>query len=149
NTWTTVASLPDPRSLLAAATGPDGRIYVIGGLIYDPDRNTISTVYAYTPSTNTWAQVASLPAPRSHLAATTGPDGRLYALGGDRQDSDNALVTVTAYTAVPPSTGTASTMVSVADAPLTVLGPPQPIAAVEGQPVTNVSVATFTDADPG
>ena len=93
NTWTTVAPRQPPRADLAAATGPDGRLYAIGGVA--SVENLVGTAYAYTPSTNTWTTVASLPAARAFLAATIGPDGRLYALGG-RDSSGNVLSTVMA-----------------------------------------------------
>jgi N-acetylneuraminic acid mutarotase len=86
NRWAAVASMPTAREYLAAATGPDGRIYAIGGDI-GPDAagnpNVVKTVEAYTPSTNRWATVASMPTVRDYLAAATGLDGRIYAIGGD------------------------------------------------------------------
>lgn len=41
------------------------------------------TVEAYTPSTNTWTTVANMPEPRTGMAAATGTDGRIYAIGGE------------------------------------------------------------------
>jgi len=83
-TWTVVASLPTARSDLAAATGPDGKIYAIGGLLSFNGVSSIATseVDAYNPAMNTWTAVASLPTARGDLAAATGPDGRIYAIGG-------------------------------------------------------------------
>src|SRR5262245_12885150 len=43
-----------------------------------------------------WVPVASLPMPRFGLAATTGSDGLIYALGGT-DGGGNALATVAAY----------------------------------------------------
>ena len=84
NTWATVAPLPLGCTDLAATTGPDGRIYAISGI--NPPigncSNITSEVNVYNVSTNTWAQVAPLPTGREGLAATTGPDGRIYAIGG-------------------------------------------------------------------
>src|SRR5580704_2124312 len=84
NRWATVASMPTPRADLAAATGPDGRIYAFGG---DSSSNPcvpggVSTVDVYTPTTNSWATAAPMPAPLSCLAAATGADGRIYAIDG-------------------------------------------------------------------
>ncbi|MDB5066178.1 MAG: protein kinase [Chloroflexi bacterium] len=100
DSWATAAPLPTPRGVLAATAGPDGRIYAIGGTTGGtPDRD-LRTVEVYTPSTNSWAAAAPLPAPRSGLAAVTGSDGRIYAIGGF---TDHPLDTVDVYT---PSTDT-------------------------------------------
>jgi MBG domain (YGX type)/Kelch motif len=85
NTWTAVANLPTARFGMAAATGPDGRIYAIGGFIAEPGvvPNIISSeVDVYSPTTNSWTVIASLPVARGTLSAVTGPDGHIYALGG-------------------------------------------------------------------
>ena len=46
NAWTTVAPLPTARASLAAALGPDGRVYAIGGSGNSSGAPT--TVEAYT-----------------------------------------------------------------------------------------------------
>jgi N-acetylneuraminic acid mutarotase len=81
NAWTTVAPMPGgARDSLAAATGPDGLIYAIGGF----DGSThLNRVEAYDVATNTWSTEASLPGVgRGNLPVATGPDGRIYAIGG-------------------------------------------------------------------
>jgi serine/threonine protein kinase/N-acetylneuraminic acid mutarotase len=78
-TWKSLASMPTARSLLAAVTGPDGRIYAIGG---ENASGRLGTVEVYDPSTNTWAKAAPMPTARNHLAATLGPDNLIYAIGG-------------------------------------------------------------------
>src|SRR5438876_7424957 len=72
--------MPTPRVNLAAATGLDGTIYVLGGS--GDDGVPLTTVEAYSPSTNTWRPVAPMSTPRTNLAAVTGLDGTIYALGG-------------------------------------------------------------------
>jgi kelch-like protein 18 len=71
----------------------DGRIFAIGG--YDGS-NRLATVEAYTPSTNSWATVASIPTARDGLAAVVSADGRIFAIGG--YDGRNELTTAEAYT---------------------------------------------------
>jgi serine/threonine-protein kinase len=78
-TWRSLASMPTARSLLAAVTGPDGRIYAIGG---ENASGRLGTVEVYDPSTNKWTTVAPMPTARNHLAATMGPDNLIYAIGG-------------------------------------------------------------------
>ncbi len=62
NTWSTRAPMPTARTLLAAATGPDGLTYVFGGLPAGP--GVLNTVEAYDPVTNTWRTVPSMPTVR-------------------------------------------------------------------------------------
>lgn len=81
NTWTTLASLPTARYGLAAAVGPDGKIYALGGFAPSLGGYT-NTVYIYDPVTNSWATGPSLSTARGYLAAATGSDGKIYALGG-------------------------------------------------------------------
>ncbi len=117
NSWRGVAGLPGGgRADLAAATGADGTIYAIGGWsgqIGVRGQQYYNTVFAYHPATNSWSQVASLPASdRSGLAATTGADGTIYALGGDG-DTYYAQSSAFAYT---PATDSWRSVASLPDA---------------------------------
>jgi N-acetylneuraminic acid mutarotase len=78
-TWKSLANMPTARSLLATVTGPDGRIYAIGG---EDASGRLNTVEVYDPSTDKWSTVASMPTARNHLAATMGPNNLIYAIGG-------------------------------------------------------------------
>lgn len=80
--WTAVAPMHSPRTNLAAATGPDGRIYAIGGTPGNGYTRGVTTVEAYDPRTNSWTTVQPMHEGRAGLAATTGPDGKIYAVGG-------------------------------------------------------------------
>jgi N-acetylneuraminic acid mutarotase len=75
-----VAPLPVARATLAAAAGPDGRIYAIAG--QKAVGGPTNEVDAYNACTNTWTVVAPLPAVIGAVVATTGKDGRIYVLGG-------------------------------------------------------------------
>ena len=104
NRWRKVAPMPTPRAFLAAATGADGRIYAIGGNGANGEDLFLDTVEAYTPSTNTWVEVSVMPTARQALAAATGPDGRIYAIGGSNSPTGlRALGITEAYT---PTTNT-------------------------------------------
>jgi len=111
NTWATVAPMPTARDHLAAARGADGRIYAIGGRTVAGNNSTIfhATVEAYTPSSNSWATVASMPTARLGLAAAVGADGRIYAIGGNSASTVN-LTTVEVYT---PSSDSWATVASL------------------------------------
>ena len=80
DSWATIASMPAPRGDFAAAVGPDGLIYAVGGRTSPASPTALSTVFVYTPSTDTWTTVASLPVPSTVHTAATGPDGRIYAI---------------------------------------------------------------------
>ncbi|MCW7940587.1 hypothetical protein AAW14_00550 [Streptomyces hygroscopicus] len=135
NTWATLPSMPTARHALAGAAAPCPRgvdglegtcVFAIGG------RNGsgfLSTVEAYSPATNTWATLPSMPTARESLAGATAPcpkgvDGRegtcVFAIGGD---NPGFLNTVEAYSpsantwATLPSMPTARTALAAAAAP--------------------------------
>ncbi len=82
NQWSAAPALPHTRYRLAAATGGDGRIYAIGGSDPGGEGAFLSSVVALTPGTEQWVAVAPMSVGRQLLAATTGADGRIYAVGG-------------------------------------------------------------------
>jgi N-acetylneuraminic acid mutarotase len=125
NTWTTLASMPaGGRSNLAGATGPDGRIYAIGGVTCSA---YLSRVEGFNPDSDTWTTGQSMPTARHFEAVTTGPDGRIYAIGGY---NGVRLTTVEAYTVI--------------GGHLTASG--MTLTKSEGAGFTG-TVATFSDAD--
>jgi N-acetylneuraminic acid mutarotase len=95
DTWDAGAPMPTGREGLGAALGADGRIYAIGGDDNMPGDPAYATVEAYTPATNTWAAVASMPTARTFLAAAAAGDGRIYAMGGTT--GLGAMATVEAF----------------------------------------------------
>lgn len=91
NTWAQEPPLPAPRVGMGVATGPDGRIYVLGGVAtawgqYDSSGYSnvsgLRTEFIYSPKTGRWSQGPLMPDGRYALAAVTGKDGRIYAIGG-------------------------------------------------------------------
>lgn len=79
DTWTTKASMPTARQVLAAAaTG--GKLYAIGGFSYQ-DGHFESTTESYDPATDTWESKTSMPTARGELGADV-IDGKIYAIGG-------------------------------------------------------------------
>ena len=98
--WNTTAlpaaqQLPHGRAWLAASLGPGGLIYAIGGL--DASSAPASDVYIWDGSSPTgWAtSPTSLSAgsgtATASLAAALGPDGRLYAVGGNQTANETGL----------------------------------------------------------
>lgn len=92
--WT--AKAPMPVGLHHAGIGvTGGRLYVIGG--YSQSGLTVwqsvATVYAYDPATDTWAERAPMPTSRGALSVTE-HDGKLYAIGGYDRKANIAAVEV-------------------------------------------------------
>ncbi|MCY2987413.1 MAG: PKD domain-containing protein [Planctomycetota bacterium] len=110
NTWSAVAPMNTARFGLAAATAPDGMIYAIGGYNRaDGIGGVVDTVERFDPIGNSWSTVASMSMPRYNLAAATGADGRIYAIGGE----DRIFVYNTIVEAYTPSSNTWSTVASL------------------------------------
>src|SRR6266849_9444648 len=66
SSWSTLAAMPTARFGLATATGPDGRVYAIGGY----NNAFFTNVEAFNGST--WTSVAPMLTARTSLAAVTG-----------------------------------------------------------------------------
>jgi N-acetylneuraminic acid mutarotase len=106
DSWGPGPSLPALRWQLAAAVGPDGLIYAFGGL----DNNGFQQADVYTLDPNatnaqwkTLPPAQQLPVATAFLAAATGPDGLIYAIGGQSLEGPQ-LNTVEAYTIATTST---------------------------------------------
>ena len=74
--WETLPDVPCPYS---AAVVVDGRILSIGG---GSDLNPTSSIYAYSPDTQSWIHVGDLPTPLHSTCAIVVPSGELMVLGG-------------------------------------------------------------------
>jgi len=97
NMWFLKAPMPTARTHLAAATGGDGRIYAIGGCLTSDGYAGVNTVEVYDPSTNVWSSAPPMPTARTGLAAVTGLDGRIYAIGGSNVNGGGHFRTVEVY----------------------------------------------------
>jgi N-acetylneuraminic acid mutarotase len=140
--WSGVASMATGRSSPGAVTGPDGRIYVIGGYNHGIAQ---SANEAFDTTTNTWTTVASLPTARYNFAIATAPNGRIYAIGG-QSDNVGMLNTVEAYD---PSTNTWSagaSMPTARNSPGAAVGPDGRIYVIGGW--NNGSLNTVEAYDP-
>lgn len=104
--WTLLASrLNTARPRLTAVVGEDRKIYAIGGT--DSSAAALGSTEVYDPahSTQGWTIVASpLNFPRSTLASTADPNGKLYALGG-RDSNGSTLSSVEVYDPSNPAAG--------------------------------------------
>jgi N-acetylneuraminic acid mutarotase len=75
----------------------DGRIYVLGGLVPGlGGAGATATAEVYDPTSDRWAAIADMPAPRHHLMAAA-VDGYVYAIGGFDETGFNPVDTVWRY----------------------------------------------------
>lgn len=120
--WSSGPPMPTARSGLGAATGRDGNIYAIGGY----DGAYLTTVEAFDPTTNSWLSGGSAPpamgTERSGLAVVTGPDGLIYAIGG-QNSGFSALTTVEAYDTTSRSWSTVASLPAALYGPAAAVGP--------------------------
>lgn len=81
--WSPLPRMSVQRAGPNAATGPDGRVYVLGG---GPDgQREWKTMEALDPRMSSWdTSLATLSCGRHYNAAAFGPDGRLYVSGAFR-----------------------------------------------------------------
>jgi N-acetylneuraminic acid mutarotase len=83
DTWATRADMPTPRShMTVSALG--GRIYAIGGgarIAAGLSAEYRPVLEVYDTATNSWAQAADLPTPRTVMSSSV-VDGRIYVMGG-------------------------------------------------------------------
>ena len=84
---TEIARMPKPLSGFAAVEAFN-RLYVIGG----NDGRVRATVDVLDLSTLSWSRGPSLNEKRDELAATLGPDGHIYAVGGYGMNNNQCLV---------------------------------------------------------
>lgn len=88
DSWSSLAPLPTPRRLLAAAA-EGGRLYTFGGCgspCFDPPSHTSTfeetRVEVYDRATDAWAARGPMPAIFFGGAAATPGNGRIYLMGG-------------------------------------------------------------------
>jgi N-acetylneuraminic acid mutarotase len=94
--WTALAPLPYPRDHVMDSTFADiyGRLVVVGGW----GKNGISgLVSAYTPSTNSWVNLTSLPLSRTSSTAKEFPSGKYV----DTDGSSPKIVPADGWVATP------------------------------------------------
>ena len=141
--WFARAGMPTARVALGAAVDVIfGQIYLVGGIANLQTLNPVATVEAYDVYNDRWYcstlknscdnqyQPSPLSTPRSDLAIISGPDGKLYAIGG--ANKAQIFTTVEAYDsqtntwenseALPTARADHSAIVSTQDGLIYVLG---------------------------
>lgn len=83
--WSTRAPMPTARND-ADVVATDGIVYVIGGPGCSDTTGSVcyplDLVEAFSPARNAWRTMAPMPAPRMHIGAALGRDGRIYVARG-------------------------------------------------------------------
>ncbi|XP_055333104.1 kelch-like ECH-associated protein 1A [Paramacrobiotus metropolitanus] len=79
--WSSVKSMPLCRSGAVACVGPDGLIYVVGGI--SRDMEVLCRVDAYDPFADKWLPKDSMRVPR-YLPGIGVFEGRMYVFGGEK-----------------------------------------------------------------
>ena len=95
--WNTLVAMPTPRKLLTMT--PIGtQLYAIGGNRYvSTGMPYTRVVEVYDTAAPAWSQVTSIPSGRyGHAAVVVG--GKIYVLGGRRQDVNATTATVDVFT---------------------------------------------------
>ena len=82
-------------------TAENGKIYYMGGCFgvggCDTQGYLEDAVQVYDPDTQSWSLGAPMPVTRGNFAAVLGPDGRIYAIGGNTMDYPYPTDAVDAY----------------------------------------------------
>ncbi len=87
DTWTPRHPMPKGRQNMGAALGADGRIYVVGGYESYTGSFAQKDVQIYDPKTDTWTMGPRLKTARGNHAVVATPDGKIYAIGGNNEES--------------------------------------------------------------
>ncbi|MEX2205975.1 MAG: kelch repeat-containing protein [Myxococcota bacterium] len=87
DTWSDRAAIPTPRMSLSAATGLDGKIYVIGGQ-QRWGGEPMSLVEVYDPASDSWSKGPSLRIGRQGHASAVTLDGKIWVIGGAGADRE-------------------------------------------------------------
>ena len=97
-------ALPSGRESVSAATAPNGKIYVFGGLISGASLNNIVEFDPVTKAVMTLEK--TLPSSKFSASAATAPNGKIYVFGGfsdDIVEFDHVTKAVTTLGATLPS----------------------------------------------
>ncbi|MFP3943830.1 MAG: Kelch repeat-containing protein, partial [Alphaproteobacteria bacterium] len=78
--WRTAAPMPKAQAGLGGAV-LNGRLYVFGGEIFDPEPAVFKEAWVYDPKADKWDALPPMPTPRHGLGAVALGD-RIYCTAG-------------------------------------------------------------------
>ncbi|MDB6065557.1 MAG: hypothetical protein JWR26_1765 [Pedosphaera sp.] len=82
DTWAAIAKLPTTLYNFPAVFNRTNYIYIFGGLTNTTSGTETAAVLRYSVSGNSWTSMAPMPVAVAGSAATLGPDGKIYVVGG-------------------------------------------------------------------
>ena len=93
DSWASLPNPPTPRGLPDVVLLNDGRVFVTGGLDFDPSGSfgqpaSVGTTEIFDPETALWRQAAAMSQPAQGQAAVLLRDGRVLLVGGTTNDGD-------------------------------------------------------------
>ena len=93
DSWASLPNPPTPRGLPDVVLLDDGRVFVTGGLDFDPSGSfgqpaSVGTTEIFDPETALWRQAAAMSQPAQGQAAVLLRDGRVLVVGGTTNDGD-------------------------------------------------------------
>ena len=93
DSWASLPNPPTPRGLPDVVLLNDGRVFVTGGLDFDPSGSfgqpaSVGTTEIFDPETALWRQAAAMSQPAQGQAAVLLRDGRVLVVGGTTNDGD-------------------------------------------------------------
>jgi len=94
DTWSAIASLPTALYDFPAVFNRTNYIYIFGGLTNITTGTETATVLRYSVSANTWTAMAPMPIAVAGSAATLGPTGKIYVVGGTSGGATTSAVQV-------------------------------------------------------
>jgi N-acetylneuraminic acid mutarotase len=82
-TWAVTGSMTDRRAGGEAVVLDDGRVLMIGGVVYTGFGTVVATAFCelYDPAAGTWSPTGSMAVPRSNAAAAKLADGTVLVVG--------------------------------------------------------------------
>lgn len=94
NSWAAIAAMPTARYDFPAVFDRTNRIFIFGGRTNAASGTEISSVLRYSVTGNSWSTMAAMPIAVAASAATWGPDGKIYVVGGVSSGITTNLVQV-------------------------------------------------------
>lgn len=86
--WERLPDIPGEVPLAPAMASDGTRLYVLGGIAYQPDADgkpipaPLTQAFCFDPQTHVWTQIENLPAARVAPAAALLPSGEIFVVGG-------------------------------------------------------------------
>ncbi|KAI4800281.1 hypothetical protein KUCAC02_013368 [Chaenocephalus aceratus] len=86
NNWKVLTDLPlEASTSMAGVTVLDNMLYIVGG-VHGRNKEVVDSCFCYSVENDTWSRISS-PAQLRYNLSLVGLDGRLYAIGGEHEQT--------------------------------------------------------------